>query len=178
MSIVPHPDRSSGYDPPPALSLHAMELSRNLRADPVSRLQPTPPLAVDASRTVADAVAALRRRNVGCLLVTRAGKLVGIFTERDLLKRVLAPGQPLDTPLETVMTPDPVTVGPRDAVKVAVKRMEKGGYRHLPVVDAANRPVGILSARKVVAYLVEHFPGLVHNQPPALNKFPETAEGA
>src|SRR5688572_24763711 len=129
MSIVPHPDRSSGYDPPPALSLHAMELSRNLRADPVSRLQPTPPLAVDAGKTVAEAVAALRRRNVGCLLVTRGGKLVGIFTERDLLKRVLAPGKPLDTLLEAVMTPDPVTVGPRDAVKVAVKRMEKGGYR-------------------------------------------------
>ena len=44
-------------------------------------------------------------------------------------------------------------------------------------IALAMIPVGILSARKVVSYLVEHFPGLVHNQPPALNKFPDTAEG-
>jgi CBS domain-containing protein len=155
-----------------------MELSRNLRVDSVARLDPTPPLGIDAAESVADAVAALRMGNVGCLLVTDRGRVVGVFTERDLLTRVLARDRPLETPMRAVMTPDPVTVGPRDSVRTAVRRMQKGGYRHLPVVDEAGRPVGILSAGRVVGYLVEHFPALVFNQPPDGNQYPETPEGA
>lgn len=155
-----------------------MELSRNLRVDSISRLQPTAPRAIDAGQTVEAAVAAMREGNVGCLLVTRAGRVVGIFTERDLLSRVLAPGRPVATPLAECMTADPVTVHPKDSVRTAIKRMEKGGYRHLPVVDDAGRPVGMLSANQVVHYLVEHFPGLVYNQPPDPNQVPESPDGA
>ncbi len=155
-----------------------MELSRNIRVDSVSRLDPTTPLAIDAADSVADAVAALRMGDVGCLLVTDRGRVVGIFTERDLLTRVLAPGRPLETTMRAVMTPDPVTVGPKDSVRTAIRRMQKGGYRHLPVVDEDGRPVGILSARRVVHYLVEHFPALVFNQPPDGNQYPATPEGA
>jgi CBS domain-containing protein len=154
-----------------------MELSRNLRVDSVSRLEPTDPRAVDAGRTVADAVAAMREQNVGCLLITDAGRVVGLFTERDLLTRVLSPGRPLDTPIRLCMTPNPVTVSPKDSVRTAVRRMQKGGYRHLPVVDEEGRPVGILSARRVVHYLVEHFPALVFNLPPQPDRYPETPEG-
>jgi len=155
-----------------------MELSRNLRVDSISRLDPTTPLGIDAAVSVADAVAAMRLGNVGCLLVTDRGRVVGIFTERDLLTRVLARSRSLDTPLRVVMTPGPVTVGPKDSVRTAVRRMQKGGYRHLPVVDEDDRPVGMLSARRVVSYLVEHFPALVFNQPPDGNQYPETPEGA
>lgn len=156
-----------------------MELSRNLRVDTVARLDPTPPLRIEAAEPVAAAVAALRMGNVGCLLTTDRGRVVGIFTERDLLTRVLAPGRPLDsTTVRAVMTPDPVTVGPKDSVRTAMRRMQKGGYRHLPVVDADGRPVGILSARRVVHYLVEHFPALVFNLPPDGDPYPGTAEGA
>src|SRR5687767_14279140 len=135
-----------------------MELSRNLRIDSVSRLSPTPPREIAADRPVTEAIEVLRRERVGCLLVVRDGKLVGIFTERDLLARVLAAGKAFDTPVAEVMTPDPVTVQPKDPIRVAVKRMQAGGYRHLPVVDGESRPVGILSVKRVVHYLVEHFP--------------------
>jgi CBS domain-containing protein len=155
-----------------------MELWRNLRSDTVARLQPTPPLGIDADEPVSAAVEAMRTGKVGCLLVTRGGQLVGIFTERDLLTRVLAPGRPLSTPTHECMTADPVTVQPKDSVRTVVKRMEKGGYRHLPVVDDRNRPVGVLSARRVVHYLVEHFPGLVYNLPPDLGRVPELPDGA
>lgn len=155
-----------------------MELTRNLRTDSVARLQPTPPRGIDAEQPVAAAVAAMRQWNVGCLLVTRTGRLVGIFTDRDLLTRVLAPGLSLTITIAECMTADPVTVQPKDPVRTAIKRMEKGGYRHLPVIDENNRPVGILSARRVVHYLVEHFPGLVYNQPPDPNRFPDTPDGA
>jgi CBS domain-containing protein len=178
-SRLPNPGRRQ---PPgsslPRLDLYPAELSRNIRVDSVSRLDPSPPLAIDAEETAADAVALMRRANAGCLLVTAGGRLVGLFTERDLLTRVLAKGQCLDTPVRAVMTPNPVTVEPKDPVRTAIRRMQKGGYRHLPVVDEGGRPVGTLSARRVVHYLVEHFPALVFNQPPNPNQFPETPEGA
>lgn len=155
-----------------------MELSRNLKIDSVSRLGPTPPREVEADRAVADAVAAMRAHKVGCLLVTAGGKLVGIFTERDLLTRVLAPGLPLSTPLRECMTSNPVTVGPKDPVRVAIQKMQDGAYRHLPVVDETNRPVGVLSAKRIVRYLVEHFPGIVFNQPPDPTNSPAEPEGS
>jgi CBS domain-containing protein len=159
------------------LGIYQMELSRNLRIDSVSRLEPNPPRAIDVSAPVAEAVGTLREANVGCLLVTSGGQLVGIFTERDLLTRVLARGRPLDTPIRVCMTADPVTVGPKDPVRTAIRRMQKGGYRHLPVVDENGCPVGILSARQVVHYLVEHFPALIFNQPPEPNQYPASPEG-
>jgi len=154
-----------------------MELSRNLKVDSVSRLDPTEPRTIDADEPTSAAVAAMREWSVGCLLVTELGRLVGIFTERDLLTRVLAPGRALHSPMRLCMTPDPVTVAPKDSVRTVVKRMQKGGYRHLPVVDEAGRPVGVLSARRVVHYLVEHFPALVFNLPPDPDRYPETREG-
>ncbi len=178
--MIPHGRRpAAGFTPPPpALSLFPTELSRDLRVDSVSRLSPPPPRLLDAAAPVAAAVELMRRERVGCLLVTRLGRVVGLFTERDLLTRILGPGRSLLVPMGGCMTPDPVTVHPKDPVRTAIKRMEAGGYRHLPVVDDARRPVGVLSAKRVVRYLVEHFPGLVHNQPPRPNEYPDTAEGA
>ena len=181
MTMIPSPGRrpqSGTNNASPGLSLYPLELSRNLKCDSVARLQPTPPLAIDAAEAVAAAVEAMRTGHVGCLLVTRGVRLAGIFTERDLLVRVLAAGLPLDAPMSWCMTPDPVTVEPKDSVRTAIKRMEAGGYRHLPVVDGRNRPVGILSARRVVHYLVEHFPGLVYNLPPDPDRVPEHPDGA
>lgn len=155
-----------------------MELARNLKVESVSRLNPTPPLRIAPNSTVADAAALMRQKKVGCLLVCDGPKLVGIFTERDLMRRVLAAGLPMTTPVGEVMTADPVVVEPKESVRAAVRRMEEGGYRHLPVVDDAGRPVGILSVKRIVHYLVEHFPSTVYNLPPDPSAYPPVAEGA
>jgi CBS domain-containing protein len=143
-----------------------MELARNLKTDSVSRLQPTEPRMVAPSQTVAEAVALMRQHWVGCLLVCEGDTLVGIFTERDLLRRVLAAGRPLTEPVSSCMTLDPVTVNPKESISAALRRMEEGGYRHLPVIDHAGQPVGVLSAKRIVHYLAEHFPDTVYNFPP------------
>ena len=155
-----------------------MELTRNLMVESVGRLNPVRPLCVDAGEAVAEAVAVMRRERIGCLLVVEAGELVGIFTERDLLKRVLARGEPLTTPLVAVMTARPVSVNVLDSVRTAVEWMQAGGYRHIPVVDEGNRPVGVLSAKRIIRYLAEHFPTTIYNQPPDPHKVPETEYGA
>jgi CBS domain-containing protein len=129
-----------------------MELARNLRRDPVTRLEPTPPRQVERTARVADAVELMRRENVGC-------------------------GQGLDLPVADVMTADPETVSPRDPIRLAVRKLKAGGRRHLPVVDEERRPTGVLSVKRVVRYLVEHYPAAVYNQPPS-DQAPDSAEGA
>src|SRR5262245_7051203 len=103
-----------------------MDLANNLKIDSVSRLQPAPPRHVSPQATVADAVLVMRHGGVGCLLVCAGPRLVGIFTERDLLRRVLAAGKPLTVPVAECMTPDPVVVHPKDSIGCAVRRMEEG----------------------------------------------------
>jgi CBS domain-containing protein len=155
-----------------------MDLAKNLKIDSVSRLNPTPPLQVAPTKTVAAATALMRAEQVGCLLVCDGERLVGIFTERDLMRRVLAAGKPLTLPVAECMTPNPVVVHPKDPIAAAVRHMETGGYRHLPVVDEAGRPLGVLSVKRIVRYLVEHFPATVYNLPPDPGVVPNEREGA
>jgi CBS domain-containing protein len=155
-----------------------MDLARNLKIESVSRLHPTAPRQVTPNQTVAEAVALMRRERVGCLLVCEGSRVVGIFTERDLMKSVLAAGQPLSLPIARCMTPNPVVVHPKEPIAVAIQRMEEGGYRHLPVVDEAGRPVGVLSVKRIVHYLVEHFPGTIYNLPPDPGAVHQEREGA
>jgi len=154
-----------------------MELARNLKVESVSRLPLPAPLCLSPADPVALAVARMQQQCVGCVLLCRRGQLVGIFTERDLLRRVLAPGRDLSLRLEACMTPSPVTVSPTDPIAAAVRRMVDGGYRHLPVVDVEGRPLGVLSVKGVIRYLVEHFPATIYNLPPDPSVFPLQAEG-
>ncbi len=155
-----------------------MDLPRNLKIESVSRLHPTPPRQVRLTETIAAAVALMRQEEVGCLLVVNGPRVVGIFTERDLMRRVLAAQVSLDRPVGDFMTPNPVCVHPKDPIGVAVRRMEEGGYRHLPVLDETGRAVGVLSVKRIVHYLAEHFPGTVFNQPPDPGAINQEREGA
>ena len=155
-----------------------MELAKNLKVDSVSRLGPTPPWQVAPEQSVAEAVDLMRREQVGCVLVCSQERIVGIFTERDLMRRVLAPGKPLTLPISEFMTPDPVCVDPKEPIGAAVRLMEEGGHRHLPVVDDAGRAVGVLSVRRIMHYLIEHFPATVYNLPPDPDALPNQPDGA
>ena len=155
-----------------------MDLAKNLMIDSVGRLHPAPPLHVNPRQTVAEAVALMRREKMGSILVCQDQQVEGIFTERDLMKRILAVGKPLTTPVANCMTPHPIAVHPKDSIATAVRRMEEGGYRHLPVVNDAGKPVGILSAKRIIHYLVEHFPATIYNLPPDPGAVPQEREGA
>lgn len=98
--------------------------------------------------TVRQACQLMAERGVGAVVVTGAdGRLAGIFTERDLVKRVAAPGLDLDkTALSEVMTRAPETMRSSDAAVVALRRMREGGFRHMPVVDN-GKLLGVVSSR-------------------------------
>jgi CBS domain-containing protein len=114
----------------------------------------------------------------GCALVCEDKTVLGIFSERDFMKRVLAAGEDLDAPVSRFMTADPVTTPQSASVGSLIRIMYKGGYRHVPVVDSRSRPVGIVSVKRIVQYLVDHFPSAVYNLPPKPRQVQETREGA
>jgi len=103
------------------------------------------------SLTVREAVVSMADHNVGALVILDGSKrLVGIFTERDLLIRVVAKGlNPDAVALDEVMTRNPVTVSITDKVRIAMAEMYENKLRHLPVLDHGE-VVGILSMRDFV----------------------------
>jgi CBS domain-containing protein len=107
------------------------------------------PLVGRPEDTVGTAAARMAAHRCGSILVCEDEKLRGIFTERDLLARVVAGGRdPATTRLAEVMTPDPDTIEEAAPVVEAVRRMDEGCYRHLPVL-AGERVVGVISLRDV-----------------------------
>lgn len=97
--------------------------------------------------TVREAARLMEARNVGSVLVMEKERLAGIFTERDIVQRVVAAGRdPEDTRLAAVMTAKPDTVAPDTTALDALRLMHDGGYRHLPVVEG-ERVLGVVSRR-------------------------------
>jgi len=107
-----------------------------------------------------------------------ADRLIGIFTERDFVNRVVAAGLDTSSAVQTVMTRTPKTVRRTASVQSAVELMASGGYRHLPVTGVGGEPLGVLSVKDVVRYLVEYFPAKVYNLPPTPDQAQPAREGA
>ncbi len=106
-------------------------------------------------QTVAEAVRAMAEHQVGVVPIMDQDRLIGIFSERVLLRRVVARGRSLDkTLLSEVMTPDPVTASPNDDRPSAMRKMRSVGCRHLPVV-AEGALLDMLSMRDLLADEIE-----------------------
>ena len=121
------------------------------RSYSVAEVMTKNPVTARVGETVMDAVIRMDRLGIGALpVVDEKGNLVGIFTERDLLRRVVAKGlDPSRVRIEEVMTPNPVTVRPEDSVEEARRLMARIKARHLPVVDERGRLVGIVSIKDI-----------------------------
>lgn len=122
-----------------------------------SILDPRKLVVAPPDAIVADAAALMKVNNVGAVLVVEEGRLVGIFTERDAVYRVMAEGrEPRLTRVREVMTPEPKTVSPDDTFGYALLVMHENGFRHAPVVKD-GRPVGVVSARHALDPDLEEF---------------------
>ena len=107
--------------------------------------------------TVREAACLMREKQAGAVAVVEEGKLIGIFTERDALFRVVAEGRdPQAVRLAEVMTRDPKTIHPDKPFADALRIMYDGGFRHVPVVED-GRPIGIISARDALGPELEDF---------------------
>jgi CBS domain-containing protein len=145
------------------------EIHSALLKDAVSRLEPATPILVRKDMTVREAVRKMQESGShqgAVCVVDDAQKLVGIFSERDVLRRVV--GKDLDpnkTTVGEVMTPNPETLRPTAKIAYALNRMSVGGFRNLPIVDGAGKPIGIVFTRHFVKFIVSLFPEACLNIP-------------
>ncbi|MFI5181131.1 MAG: CBS domain-containing protein [Thermoanaerobaculia bacterium] len=115
-----------------------------------------PVVCVDAKLSVADAVRTMVERKIGAVVVTEKGRVAGIFSERDLMQRVvLKKLDPVRTPVSKVMTTPVVSVGVDGDEDEAVAAMVERHIRHVPVVDKRKHAVGMLSFRDVMRSRVD-----------------------
>lgn len=117
-------------------------------------------LTFDSETPVCDAVDAMAKRNYGAVLVTSKKKLAGIFTERDLLRRIAMDRRDITkVKLKEVMTANVKTAKADDRVADTMRRMSQGRFRHMPVVDEKGNVTGMLSQGDFVAYTM---PQIIH----------------
>jgi len=108
---------------------------------------------VQPTATLADIARQMRMNDSDSVAVMSDGKLVGIVTERDLVAAIADGVNPIEARAEVVMSADPATVGQDEEVAVVAMKMMRLGIRHLPVLDRAGQPIGLLSARDLVSAL-------------------------
>ena len=145
----------------------------------ISELELRKPVFVEKGESVRDAVRAMQEHHIGCILVQDQGRLIGIFTERDVLNEVVYRDDQQDVAIESVMTSNPESLPSSASIAYAMNRMCVGGFRHIPVVDNDQLAIGVVSVRDIVSLLVELFPASVLNLPchPELSVAKETDGG-
>ena len=125
-------------------------------------------VTIDIAANTQDAIDLLIENHIGAASVVEDGILRGIFGERDVLRKILNRdiGDLTQIPVTQFMKADPQTAGPDDMLDTAVLYMAHGRFRHLPIVDENQHPIGMVSIRDVISYLVESFPHEVLTLPP------------
>ena len=151
------------------------------RRERVSSLGRREPVRVGPSTPLAAALVAMQNSDARSVLVTDPDdRLVGIFTERDVVVRVLAANPAADTnhPISEYMTQHPDALRLESTLGEALSLMEAKGYHGVPLVDDGGRVAGHLDARDVLEYIAEAFPQEILNLPPRPHQQAEEAEGA
>ena len=148
-------------------------------AEPISLLQPVAPVCAEVGTTIGEIVRLMQEHRIGCVLIVSERKLAGIFTERDLLLKVVGSVHDLDaTSVDDFMTSAPEAMRSIDTIAFALNKMSLGGFRHIPVVDDTGTPVGIVSVKDIVDYIADFFGAEVQNVPPVPELVSKARAGA
>jgi len=146
-------DPLQNYDP----KIYKDTLEKALAEETVVAIQCTPVATITPDTPIHAAVKALAGMQVACLLVEEGGRLVGVFSDRDVLDRVaLEYEQVKDRPVGEFMTTDPIYAYENDSAAAALSIMAVSGVRHVPVTNIEQKVVGIVSPQRVTEFLRKH----------------------
>lgn len=149
-----------------------------LLTEPVHQLDLSDYCIVTADTSVRETVEQMRTLRQNCAIIIGKGtKLVGILTDRDVLKRVATQPETWDQPVETVMTAAPDTLPDTAPTGEALRMMQAGKYRNVPVVSNKGVIRGNLTYFSILQFLTDHFPGAVYNLPPDPTNFAQERDG-
>jgi CBS domain-containing protein len=133
------------------------EVERSLLRDRIAALAPKTPVTVSTTVPVGEVLRLMVERGIGCVVVADGQRPVGMFSERDALRKLNTEAAQLASrPVHEFMTPNPQTLVADAKIAFGVQRMDLGGYRHLPIVDQRGDLVGIISARDILRHLTDN----------------------
>jgi CBS domain-containing protein len=154
-----------------------MPIEATLMETRIRDLKPPEPACVSRSATLAEALASMRSRGAGCVLACEGDRLVGIMTERDVLRKVAGERLSLDSSVADFMTSEPRTLTADDPVGDAIRLMDEGDYRHIPITDKDGRIEAVISIQQIIQFLAELYPEEVLNLPPEPHQYMDSREG-
>ncbi len=155
--IVPAPDEFQdpleNYEP----KQYADPLERALVEEEIGSIRHEPFATISPETPVHEAVKKLAGLHIACLLVAENDRLLGVFSDRDVLSKVAFEYDDVkNRPIRDVMTTDPIYVNETESAVYALSVMAMCGYRHVPVVDLDDKLVGIISPQRVTDFLMRN----------------------
>jgi len=154
-----------------------MSIETALMECKIRELKAPSAICVAPNAALNQAIESMRARRSACVLVCEDGRPTGILTERDILNKVAGETIPSDAKLQDFITPNPQTLSADQSLGDAIRMMDHGDYRHVPVVDASGRVEGIISIENIIEFLAQLFPTEVLNIPPNPDQFMSSREG-
>ena len=148
---------------------------RTEKARVMARIEPG---TIQTGASLRDALSTMRSHGGDALLVLDGRRLAGILTERDVLTRILGRDVDESRPVDEFMTASPGTLHADATLIEAMRSMEQGHFRNLPLVDDAGSVVGLLRQLDLLEYVAEAFPEEILNLPPRPHQLMEEPEGA
>ncbi len=153
-------------------------LESQLLTEPIHQLDLTDYCIVTADTSVRDTIERMRLKRQNCAIIIGKGThIVGILTDRDVLRTIVTAPDTWDQPVEEVMTASPQTISIEATAGEALHMMNEGQYRNIPVVNARGVIVGNVTYYAVLKFLSDHFPQTVYNLPPDPTNFAQDREG-
>lgn len=153
-----------------------MSLHNELETEQVSHLILTGFTQVESGTSISDTIQKMRQERQNVCLITHNDQLAGIFTDRDLLRKVITQSN-YHQPIDNVMTPDPVVVSPDFSAAEALRLMDRRNFRHLPVVNHNGSIVGTMTDQTILNYLAARYPTVILNRPLDPDLIATTPEG-
>ena len=155
-----------------------MGLRENILSHPVSQLELRPLIVVEPATTVRQAIEQMRQKRVGCVVVVKGDRLLGKFTERELIGLLLKCAGALEEAVGDHMAAAWHGVSRGDPIASVIECMEAKKLRFVIVLDDEGRPVGLTGQKGVMEYIAEHFPRQVKVQETESKLYMDEREGA
>lgn len=155
-----------------------MSLESDLQQEKVIHLDLNRFTTVESGISVKATVKEMRANSHHCAVILDNGALVGIFTDRDILIKVVNAPEVWDQPIDEVMTPSPFAVNSKDKADKGLSLMDEKHFRNVPVLNEQGEVIGTLTHYAIIKYLADHFPESIYNLPPDPDQITRARDGA
>ena len=169
-------DQSAGQKSFPRTPEDKTDAPRRVREDSINLLETDDYVCIQPSTPLSEAIERMREDEGGCAIICEDARIVGIFTERDLMTKIIGNQVDMSSPVSQWMTTTVETLTPAATIGDVVRVMNEKGHRNIPVVRDGQL-VGSISVFDVITYLAESYPKETMNLPPVVDQVMDTQEG-